>query len=423
MIYQAFVRGLPRENIFMDVDSIPLGVNFVKVLEGWVEQCEVLLVLMGAGWVKSIDPKTGKRRLDNQKDFVRVEIRGALTRDIPVVPVLLDGAELPDEAELPDDIKGLLNRNAEFVEYRTFDADVQRLIKKLGVGRSTKPGAPPAIIAGTQLEQAIEERDSRSGAEGSEVQGDLADKPKKIIDREWTKRWLAPMAIATVLLAAAVIGTLVSWSPGLLSGRKAEVTTKEIDSSRQATEAKLADAEKGREVAETKAADAVKALQAAQAQASDAEKARQAAQAQATDAEKARQSAQAQATYAEKAREVAETKAADAVKALQAAQAQSAYKVTNDPTTTSSSAQAAATAAEQQQPTISGFSITKGVAVKGEEYKVLHNMTIVSCSSECAGNARCKVFAYWQKQAICYLFDRRFDTYPNSESQVGYSPF
>jgi len=69
---------------------------------------------------------------------VRVEVRGALTRDIAVVPVLLDGAELPDEAELPDDIKGLLNRNAEFVEYRTFDADVQRLIKKLGVGRSTE---------------------------------------------------------------------------------------------------------------------------------------------------------------------------------------------------------------------------------------------------------------------------------------------
>ena len=200
MIYEAFLRGMSRENIFMDVDSIPLGVNFVKVLEGWVDQCEVLLVLIGAGWIISIDPKTGKRRLDNQKDYVRVEVRGALTRDIAVVPVLLDGAELPDEAELPDDIKGLLNRNAEFVEYRTFDADVQRLIKKLGVGRST------------------------------EVQGGLSDKPraKKIINRDWAKHWVTPMAIATVLLAAAVIGILVSWTPGLLSFRKAEVTTKQL---------------------------------------------------------------------------------------------------------------------------------------------------------------------------------------------------
>jgi hypothetical protein len=160
MIYEAFQRVLPRENIFMDVDTIPLGVNFVKVLESWVEQCEVLIVLMGPHWINSTDPKTHKRQLDNQKDFVRVEIRGALTRDIPVVPVLLDGAELPDEAELPDDIKGLLNRNAEFIDYRTFDADVQRLIRKLGVGASTKQGASPAIIAVTQLE----ERDSRSSA-------------------------------------------------------------------------------------------------------------------------------------------------------------------------------------------------------------------------------------------------------------------
>ena len=116
MIYEAFLRGMPRENVFMDIDTIPLGVYFVKVLEGWVEQCEVLLVLMGTGWANSTDPKTGKRRLDNPKDFVRVEIRGALTRDIPVVPVMLDGAEIPDEAQLPDDIKGLLSRNAEFVD-------------------------------------------------------------------------------------------------------------------------------------------------------------------------------------------------------------------------------------------------------------------------------------------------------------------
>src|SRR6516225_4565070 len=149
MIYEAFLRRMPRENVFMDIDTIPLGVDFVKVLEGWVQQCEILLVLMGPDWSDSTDPKTGKRRLESPKDFVRVEIRGALTRDIPVVPVLLDGAEIPDEAQLPDDIKGLLNRNAEFVDYRTFDADVQRLIKKLGVSSNTKQTAAPATVGGT----------------------------------------------------------------------------------------------------------------------------------------------------------------------------------------------------------------------------------------------------------------------------------
>jgi len=80
------------------------------------------------------------------------------------------------------------------------------------------------------------------------------------------------MAIATVLLAAAVIGILVSWTPGLLSFRKAEVTTNAIDNTRQAAEAKLADADK--------------ALKAAQAQAADADKGRRAAEAQAADAKK-----------------------------------------------------------------------------------------------------------------------------------------
>ena len=193
MIYEAFLRRMPRENVFMDIDTIPLGVNFVKVLEGWVEQCEVLLVLMGVGWANSTDPKTGKRRLDNPKDFVRVEIRGALTRDIPVVPVMLDGADIPDEDQLPDDIKGLLSRNAEFVEYRNFDADVQRLLKKLGVGANAKQTAAPATIAGTQRAQAIEPS-TLSSAEDFETQGDLADKARerRTFSKEWAKHWLTP---------------------------------------------------------------------------------------------------------------------------------------------------------------------------------------------------------------------------------------
>jgi len=322
-IYDAFLRRLPRETIFMDVDAIPLGANFVKVLEGWVEQCDVLLVLMGAGWVNSTDPKTRKRRLDDQKDFVRVEIRGALTRDIPVVPVLLDGAELPDEAELPDDIKGLLYRNAEFVEYRTFDADVQRLIRKLGVGGSTQQGASPAIIAGTQLDEAIEQRDHRSRAESSEAQRDLADKTRetKTLGKERKKGWFTPTIVATALLAAAAIGTLAFWRVGF---RDSEIIAEKVDIALRAAQARAADAEKARQVAEAKTADAEKARQAAEAKTADAEKARQAAEATTADVEKARQAAEAKTADAEKARQAAEATTADAEKARRAAEATTA---------------------------------------------------------------------------------------------------
>jgi formylglycine-generating enzyme required for sulfatase activity len=142
-IYAAFAREVGRENVFMDVDSIPPGANFRKILKDWVDQCEVLLALIGHEWLDVRDPQTGHRRLDNPSDFVRIEIGEALARDIPVVPVLLDGAALPQVHQLPDALKELCDRQAEFVEYRTFDADVERLIKKLRLGAGAVPPGPP----------------------------------------------------------------------------------------------------------------------------------------------------------------------------------------------------------------------------------------------------------------------------------------
>ena len=463
MIYEAFLRRMPRENVFMDIDTIPLGVNFVKVLEGWVEQCEVLLVLMGVGWANSTDPKTGKRRLDNPKDFVRVEIRGALTRDIPVVPVMLDGAEIPDEAQLPDDIKGLLSRNAEFVEYRNFDADVQRLLKKLGVGVSAKQTAAPATIAGTQRAQAIE-RSTRSSAEDFETQGDLADKAreKKPLGKEWMKRWLTPMVGLAVLLAAAVVGALVFWSPGPISGKKAEVAADSVDRARQAAEVHAADAEKARQAAEAKAAEATaavvkseqarqaaeaqaaeadKARQVAAAKAADAEKARQAAEtkaaeataaaaksaqarqateAQAADAERARQAAAAKAADAEKARQAAETKAADAEKARQAAEAKAAEAT--DATTKSAQARQAAEAQaveaerarQAAEPKATGslvspsgqFSRRSNMLANGIVASPYH-ATVAStfdCEQNCARSNTCKVYSYDKITGSCFMY-------------------
>jgi len=82
-----------------------------------------------------------------------VEIREALSRSIPVVPVLLDGASMPDTEQLPDDMKGLVRRQAEFVAYRTLDADVERLIKALRLGDNVEPAMSPASSAGSSGRQ------------------------------------------------------------------------------------------------------------------------------------------------------------------------------------------------------------------------------------------------------------------------------
>ncbi len=123
----------PGRDIFIDVDNIPLGVDFVSHLESKVAQCDVLLALIGPDWLHARDPATGERRLDNPKDFVRVEIASALKREVVVVPVLLDGVAFPPERDLPDDLKPLVRRNGVEVRRLTFDADVQRLIRGLGL--------------------------------------------------------------------------------------------------------------------------------------------------------------------------------------------------------------------------------------------------------------------------------------------------
>ena len=122
----------PKEDIFIDVDNIPLGVNFVEYLDEKVSQCEVLLALIGPRWASATDER-GNRRLDNPEDFVRIEIASALKRGIPVVPVLLDGAPVPRAEDLPDDLKELAVRNGEEIRRASFDGDAERLIRKLGL--------------------------------------------------------------------------------------------------------------------------------------------------------------------------------------------------------------------------------------------------------------------------------------------------
>ena len=80
--------------VFIDVDSVPAGEDFVKAIRGAVARCDVLLAIIGRQWIEMLDDR-GVRRLDDPEDFVVLELKEALERDIHVVPVLLDGADMP----------------------------------------------------------------------------------------------------------------------------------------------------------------------------------------------------------------------------------------------------------------------------------------------------------------------------------------
>jgi hypothetical protein len=131
MIFDAFQNS--KVNVFYDADSIPLGRDFRETIMAQVQKCDVLLALVGRNWAQCLDPKTKLPRLENADDFVRIEIGTALNRGIPVVPVLLDDAPLPETAQLPNDLRNLFDRQAEFIAFRTFDDDVKRLITKLAI--------------------------------------------------------------------------------------------------------------------------------------------------------------------------------------------------------------------------------------------------------------------------------------------------
>lgn len=129
-IYDRLIQTLSSKDIFRDLDTIDYGEDFVEVIENAVQQCDVLLAIIGQQWVKITDAE-GQRRLDNPEDFVRLEIAIALRRNIRVIPVLVGGATMPSADDLPEDLKRLVRRNALEIRDRDFQAHMERLIRAI----------------------------------------------------------------------------------------------------------------------------------------------------------------------------------------------------------------------------------------------------------------------------------------------------
>ena len=126
-IYDRLCEYFGKENVFKDVDSIPLGVNFRKYLSDAVGKCDVLLTIIGRQWLAG---ERGQRRLDDDRDFVRIEIEAALKRGIPVVPVLVQGSSMPRMEEVPETLWELIEQQGLPVRPDPdFHPDVLRLIK------------------------------------------------------------------------------------------------------------------------------------------------------------------------------------------------------------------------------------------------------------------------------------------------------
>lgn len=129
-IYDRLEQRFGHERIFMDVDTIQPGMDFVNAIEDAVGSTDIFLVIIGPAWLNATDA-AGNRRLDNPEDFVRLEVVSALERNVRVIPVLIDGTIMPRSSDLPDDLKSLTRRNAIEISHTRFTTDVERLIRAL----------------------------------------------------------------------------------------------------------------------------------------------------------------------------------------------------------------------------------------------------------------------------------------------------
>jgi hypothetical protein len=185
-----------------------LGEDFVKAIESAVAKCDVLIAVIGNNWLNSKDDH-GDRRLDNPEDFVRMEIGAALKREIRVIPVLVDGALMPQSTALPEDLKPLVRHNALLITDTSFDGDCQRLA--------------------AAIRQVLEEAAAKEQARGSDRKA-FPSTPEASRDREGPTRiirlWhlVVPLWMLQTIIALMLIVVLI-WFAGSLFNHGGRETT------------------------------------------------------------------------------------------------------------------------------------------------------------------------------------------------------
>src|SRR5262245_35798334 len=130
MFERLVAEGFESGQLFMDIDSIAPGIDFVQELHQQIDKSDVVLAVIGKGWLETRDA-SGRRRIDNPEDFVRIEIEASLRQNKRVIPVLLLNAAMPGADDLPDALRALATRHAVRLTHERFRADTQALAKAI----------------------------------------------------------------------------------------------------------------------------------------------------------------------------------------------------------------------------------------------------------------------------------------------------
>jgi TIR domain len=143
-LFDEMEKHFGEQSVFMDVAGIEPGQDFRKAIDQGVASCSVLLALIGQQWLDASD-SSGRRRLDDPGDFVRIELASALRSNIPIVPILVHGSRMPLADELSEDLKDLAYRNAFALTHARWKSDIQLLLRALRpyMGTPNEADRPP----------------------------------------------------------------------------------------------------------------------------------------------------------------------------------------------------------------------------------------------------------------------------------------
>jgi TIR domain len=131
-LYGKLADRFGKSRVFMDVDSIDLGLDFTEVIDEKLSHCVAMLVVIGKDWVTVSDASGDRPRLHDCADFVRLEVEKGLTRPgVRVIPIYVDGAPPPRADDLPDSLAKLAVRNGIAISHASSESGLERLVKTL----------------------------------------------------------------------------------------------------------------------------------------------------------------------------------------------------------------------------------------------------------------------------------------------------
>jgi len=198
-LFDRLSRHFGSDHVFMDIDTVELGDDFVNEIELAVRSCDVMVTLIGQKWLTATN-SAGEKRLNDPNDFVHLEIASALDQSVDIVPILLDNTPMPVAKDLPGSLRPLTRRNGIEIGHTRFNSDVDRLIQGIEVIFQERAAKEDEIVT---VDRLISERVGVDGIENYQASvlayDEISKTTRQLIVASVTLGWLISGIIFWVL--------------------------------------------------------------------------------------------------------------------------------------------------------------------------------------------------------------------------------